>query len=226
MAQLVMALVVEGSTDARFLDVIAERTALQILDEHNPSVVEVLPVQRLHPKAETQAQRVLAAARAAYGYHLLLLHADADAPSRDAAWQERIRPGLALVQEALARAEAVCDHLVALIPVHMTEAWMLADSAALLEVIGTDETAVTLGMNIPIGQIEAIADPKARVEEIVAAVRRRISVRRRKYVQMASLYEPLARRIPLDRLALLPSYRAFETELARALSRVGLIPHQ
>ncbi len=197
MAQLVMAMVVEGSTDARFLDVIAERTALQILGKRSHTIVEVLPIQRLRPTGENLAQRILDAARSAYGYHLLLVHADADASTRDAAWNKRIQPGFALIHSALERNETVCNRYMAVIPVQMTEAWMLADSAALLAVIGTNESLASLGLRHSPGQIESIADPKAHINGALETVRQSLPRSRRKYIHLSSLYEPLARRIDL-----------------------------
>lgn len=225
MAQLIMALCVEGTTDARFLDVIAERTALQILTSQSRTVVEVLPIQRLHPSENEQAQRILAAARDASGYHLLLVHADADAYSPETARAERIQPGFALVQEAAKRNEAVCDRCVAIIPVQMTEAWLLADSDSLLQLIGTRESAENLGLRHTGHHIESIADPKAYVNSVLTNARMNMPRSRRKYVQLGSLYEPLARRISLDRLELLPSFLRFSADLTQSLRELGLIPH-
>jgi len=226
MVQLIMALFVEGATDARFLEVIAERTALQILISQSHAVVEVLPIQRLHPTGGEQAQRILAAAHDANGYHLLIVHADADAHSRDAAWTERIQPGFALVQEAVALGESVCDQCVSLIPVQMTEAWLLADGDSLLHLIGTRETAENLGLRHTGRQIESIADPKEYINSILRNARRNMQPSRRKYVQLGSLYEPLARQISLERLNLLPSFRYFRSELAQSLVELGLIPQE
>ena len=225
MAQLIMALFVEGATDARFLDVIAERTALQILTSRSHTVVEVLPIQRLHPSGGEQAQRILAAARDASGYHLLLVHADADAHSPEATWTERIMPGFVLVQEAAKRNEDVCDRCVAIIPVQMTEAWFLADSDSLLQIIGTQESAENLGLRHTGRNIESIADPKVYVNNILTNARRTMPRSRRKYVQLGSLYEPLARRISLERLKLLPSFLRFHADLAQSLAKLGLISH-
>ena len=225
MAQLIMALCVEGTTDARFLDVITERTALQILTNQSHTVVEVLPIQRLHPTGHEQAQRILAAARDASGYHLLLVHADADAQSPETAWRERIQPGFALIQEAAKRNEAVCGRCVAIIPVQMTEAWLLADSDSLLQLIGTGESAENIGLHHTGRHIEAIADPKAYLNNVLTTVRGSMPRSRRKYVQLGSLYEPLARRISLERLKLLPSFLRFRSDLEQSLVELGLIPH-
>lgn len=225
MAQLVMALCVEGSTDARFLDVIAARTALQILTSQSRAVVEVLPIQRMLPTGHGQTQRILAAARDASGYHLLLVHADADAHSPDAAWTERIQPGFALIQEAAKRNEAVCDRCVAIIPVQMTEAWLLADSDSLLQLIGTGESAENIGLHHTGRHIEAIADPKTYLNNVLTTARGSMPRSRRKYIQLGSLYEPLARRISLERLKLLPSFLRFSADLTQSLRELGLIPH-
>lgn len=224
MAQLAMALIVEGETDARFLDVIAQRTALQILSRQSPGVVDVLPVQRLRPSGNGQAQRILTAAHEAHGYHLLLIHADADAPSPNAAWADRVQPGLALVRDSAARGEAVCEHCMAVIPVQMTEAWLLADGDALLQLIGTRESAGNLGLRHSGRRVETIADPKIYLSQILEAARKGMRPSRRRAVQSGAMYEPLARRMSLERLALLPSYATFHSELTRTLTALGFIP--
>lgn len=70
------------------------------------------------------ANRIWDAARRAEGYHGLIVHVDADYSTADRARRDRIDPGFELIRQS---SERVCDQLVPLIPVRMTEAWMLAD---------------------------------------------------------------------------------------------------
>ena len=217
MNALVLALYAEGRTDDRFLPIVIQRTAEQILaqrgrqvaDVHAPIVVNG-GIDRMH---RGRAERILEAARRAHGYHALIVHADADHPTPDRAMEERIQPGIELVRQS---EEAVCEQLVPIVPVQMTEGWMLADSRALCEVIGTDLDARSLELPQYAHQVESDADPKLTLNQAIQnALAGR--PRRRRRLDMGTLYEPLARQMSLARLRTVPSYARFVGELTDLL---------
>lgn len=122
MNSLVLALYAEGRTDERFLPVVIQRTAEQILAQRGCQVVDVPDpivvdgsIDREH---RGRAERILEAARRARGYHALIVHADADHPTPDRSIEERIQPGLHLVHRS---EEAVCRQLVPIVSVQMTD---------------------------------------------------------------------------------------------------------
>lgn len=220
MNSLVLALYAEGRTDERFLPVMIQRTAEQILAQRGCQVVDVPDpivvdgsIDRQYPG---RAERILEAARRARGYHALIVHADADHPTPDRAIEERLQPGLHLVHRS---AEAVCRQLVPIVPVQRTEAWMLADSAALCEVVGTRLDARSLGLPQYAHLVESDADPKRTLNQVIqAALADR--PRRRRRLDAGTLYEPLARQISLARLQAVPSYTRFVIDLTHLL--IGL----
>lgn len=216
-----MGLYVEGPTDARALPVLVRRTAEHILTQRGRPDVDVLePLVIGQVEADDHAGRILEAARSTHGYHVLLVHADADAPTREKAYQERFLPGLNRVHEAASAAEKVCKLLIPLIPVRMTEAWMIADAEAVREVIGTDVPAADLGLPARPHEVEAVQDPKGVLAE---AVRRAIASRRlRRRFSIGSLYEPVAQTVRLECLAGVPAFQQFEQELTRALVALRL----
>lgn len=218
MTSLVTALYAEGTTDHRFLPLIIQRTAVQILSQRGRTIVDVLEPMLVEPEEQrSHAQNILAVAQRVYGYHLLFVHADADANTSAAALQHRIRPGVALVQGAQQRGERVCAELVPIVPVQMTEAWMLVDTEALLDIIGTPTTEHRLRIPAKAQQIELIADPKQQLTQIFAEVLASRTRRVRRRHTIAELYEPLARTINLAALSQLPSYQRFVTDLTQAL---------
>ncbi len=223
MSALVMALYAEGRTDERFLPIIAQRTAVRLLSEFSQRSVDVLEpiILDAQPKS-ARSENILLVARQARGYHLLFVHADADDPSPTRAMQERIAPGFQAVQDALNLGESVCGHLIPVVPVQMTEAWMLADGDALREIIGATHSAQELNIPARSRLVEAIADPKERLRQVLAASDAGRTRRRRQRL-VASLYEPLARRIDLDRLALAPSFAQFMEDLKAALIELRFI---
>lgn len=112
----------------------------------------------------------------------------------------------------ISSSEELCKDLLAVIPVQMTEAWMLSDREALQEEIGYD-------ISIPRhANIECIADPKADLKRILRQSQSSESRRRRK-LKMAAIYQPLANNVHLEKLNHLPSYQKFRTELIELLQK-------
>ncbi len=220
MKSLVLALYVEGRSDERFLPIIVQRTVERILMNHSQSDIDVLPPLVLEPPRDTKerAERILVVARQARGYHILIIHADADHPTPEKARHERIQPGFELVRQTK---DGVCNHLVAIIPVRMIEAWMLADGQALQKVIGTDLDAESLGIPKQPQQVEAIIQPK---QTLVQAIQNGFARRSRRSRQpnLGSLYEPLAQLINLDILQKVPAYQQFIDDLTTTLIALHL----
>jgi hypothetical protein len=225
MTALVLALYAEGHADEGFLPVVIQRTAEQVLARRGRAIVDVLEpislnhtIDRLFP---TRVERMLEAARRASGYHALIVHADADYPTRDRALLERFRPGQTKVRQARQAQESVCEHLVPIIPVQMTEAWMLADPDALREVIGANQTTDALGAPMHPHQVESDPDPKQTLDAVIEkALAQR--ARRRRRIALRSIYEPLARQISLARLIGVPAYQQFVADLTQTLVALGL----
>ena len=93
---------------------------------------------------------------------------------------------------------------------------MLADAEALQMVIGTNVHPEELGLPRHPRQVESISDPKAMLNRVVQhalAMRRK----RRRRINVATIYEPLARQIDLSSLQQVPAYRQFVDDLTAML---------
>ncbi len=224
MTSLVLALYVEGRTDERFLPIVVQRTAERILLQRGRGMLDVLPpfvlVKSIDLEFSRYAERVLAAARQTVHYDALIIHADADHPTREPALQQRIQPGLDLVEQARRAGDPVCDQLLPIIPIRMTEAWMLADTAALRTVIGTTLSAHELGLPGHAHEVEAVLDPKHTLNQAMQAATSR---RRRRRLSVGAIYEPLARQLDLDHLSRVPAYQQFVQDLILALTALQLV---
>jgi hypothetical protein len=222
MTVLVSALYAEGRTDERFLPVIIRRTVEQILIQRGRTTVDVLePIVLNHTIGRDfprRDERILEAARRSHGFHVLIVHADADHPTPDRAFNERIQPGFDLVQQAR---EGVCDQLIPIIPVQMTEAWMLTDPEALRTVIGIHTHMHNLGLPARASQVESDPDPKQTLSQIVQNALTNRPHRRRR-IKMGTIYEPLAQEIRLERLNTVSAYQQFVNEMTRALVTLHL----
>jgi hypothetical protein len=218
--RLALALYAEGDTDYRFLTPIIQRTSRQIFAEYPKSNVNVAPVEsiRLLEKRPTREENILQAARQAYRSQALIIHADADDKSSEKALNERIMPGVRLVQHSNT---ARCEKLLPLIPIRATEAWMLADYEVLCAEMRTDLTARVLGIPEKAGLVESISKPKLRLIEAIAKVNKQR--RPRQKIDISTLYEPLAQKIRLDRLKQLDAYKQFEVRLTQLFIELDLI---
>ncbi|WP_069471370.1 DUF4276 family protein [Candidatus Marithrix sp. Canyon 246] len=118
--------------------------------------------------------------------------------------------------------EEFCKDLLAIVPVQMTEAWMLADKEALKEELGTQKNNQKLGLSFPLKQVEKIADPKSKIQEIIRIAFKDLPTNKRR-VQISSLYSPLGQQVRLDILEKLPSYIKFKTNLTNTLIKLNYI---
>jgi len=218
---LVIGFYAEGITDIRFLSKVILRTTEQIILNRGLSEIDVLDPFSI--EVDKNGDRVLeirqAAAKAA-GYNILIIHADADDKTDAQAFKERINPGFQSVQSD--KTEAFCKNLVAIVPVQMTEAWMLADKQTLKEELGTQKTFSELGLTFPLKQVEKIADPKSKIQEIIRIAFKDLPARRRR-VNIGSLYSPLGQQVNLGILEQLPSYLKFTENLTNALIELNYI---
>jgi Domain of unknown function (DUF4276) len=204
MADLVFGFYGEEQIDYAFLMPLIARTLTQLVPD-----AYVFPYEIPEQKGLTQIEQLMFASHEGRGYNFIVVHLDADDASPDNAYQERFQPDLATV---LKTSPLEYNHdLVPLIPVYMTEAWMLADFDAFREVIGTKLSPKELGFPEYPKAIEKISDPKILFRQAIAASRSG------KHINTEEMYEPLARQITLTRLSEIPAYIDFRERLIKIL---------
>jgi hypothetical protein len=142
-----------------------------------------------------------------YPCELLFVHRDADGPLPEKRVEE--------IKEALAELKddrpAVC-----VVPVTMSEAWLLIDEAAIRYAAGNPRGAVRLQMP-KLSRIESISDPKDLLFDLLLKASER-SKRRQKKLDLYECRQNVALRItnysPLQKLS---AFRALEEELKKVL---------
>jgi hypothetical protein len=220
MNMLVMGLYAEGPTDDRFLPVIIQRTAEYILLQYDRFEIEVLEpiVIRKHPDISHRDESILRAAHDAFGYNTLIVHADADGPTRDEAFHYRFEPGNRLVQ---ACTEKVCKNILPVIPVRMIEAWMLADMDQFRKALGTKIRQQELDLHPKAKHVELYHDPKAVIDSII----QQMYPDKPQYWGRVrgQLYADLAPMIRLNRLNDVPAYQQFVYDLTDTLKAINNI---
>ena len=214
---LTIGYITEGNTDKRFLGNIIRRTFEDALFEADGQV-EVFDPQHILIQSDSFVEEVIKSAKEAKWAHVLCIHTDADDSSEDSALNHKITPAFKAVNEELG---AICKNLVPIVPVQMTEAWMLADKNILKEEIGTTRSDGDL--QLPrLKSIEGISDPKGT---IINAIRLAFenAPRKRRQPTISELYTPLSQKIDLHKLSDLPSYAKFKASAKAALVKLNYI---
>jgi hypothetical protein len=224
MSQVMVALYAEGSTDGKFLPQIIKRTTDSILSQHDRHGIEVSLSDCQWEKPAKTAKRVeciLHVARKTAGYHVLIIHSDGDNRGYEQTVAELFQPGKSRVLSA-SMYENVCTDLVPLIPVRMTEAWMLADPDALCTVLGKKVDVRILGMPIKAKLVEKEFNPKITLDHVIKCVYPRAPKDQRQEYKNR-LYKGLGSEISLKRLSDVPSYQRFVEDLTDTLRMLNFI---
>lgn len=217
--QIILGFTTEGPTDVRFLESVIQRTFEEVAFECIGEI-EVLPVQYIDKQGGNFVDAVKMYAQQAddLGVMVLCVHTDADAPSDAQAFNDRINPAFAAVAEL--QREDVCKNLVAIVPVQMTEAWLLADKELLKAEIGTNKNDIDLGIH---KAPELYADPKQVIAESITLARQGLTRRYRRQLTIAELYLPLGQKVALNQLAQLPSYQKFKEAVRGAYRKLNYL---
>ena len=212
MNTLTIAYTTEGTTDQRFLDKIIERTFEKLLAETS---ITIFPLIYIDIKGKA-IEKILQAAQKAYGYDILCIHADADDSNDKKAFSERISPGFETVEKS---SEKLCKNLIAIVPVYETESWMLIDSQAFINEIGT--TMSEKELNFP-KKVEQEKEPKKIITTAIQIAYQKYPKRRNR-PKIEQLYTPLSQKIELAKLEQLPSYLKFQQTAKEALIKLNFL---
>jgi len=210
MSQIIIGYTTEGTTDTRLLESIILRTFVNVGFECNTQVEVVTPVVYVKKDSgEDFIEQIFQCSKIAFenGVMAFCVHVDADAQNDDFVLENKIES-----EDGFS-----CKNLLAIIPVQMTEAWMLADKQLLKNEIGTDKTDAQLGIN---QNPETITDPKSTILNAIRIARQSIVKRRRKDLSIAELYQPVGQKIELKKLEILPSYMKFKESVREAFRKL------
>lgn len=165
--QIIIGFAAEGPTDVRFLESIVQRSFEDVAFECDGQV-EILPVQCMEKESGDFVETVKSYAKQAEkkGIMVLCVHTDADAATDTNIFNYKINPAFTAVDDV--QGENLCKNLVAIVPIQMTEAWMLSDKELLKVEIGTRKSDEDLGIN---RSPEGYADPKQAIEIAIRKAR-------------------------------------------------------
>ena len=147
------------------------------------------------------------------GVDLLFVHRDAENPRDTEARHREIRTAIVEV--------GYCGPIVAIVPVRMTEAWLLLDESAIRKIAGRPRD--TMNLELPRARdVERIADPKDSLDKILiqasGAKGRRLRKIHRELPRMRNqLLQDLELGGPLEQV---PSWVRFRDDTMRALAEL------
>lgn len=221
MRQVFIGIITEGTTDARFLEKIVERTFYNVaLDCYNDvePVIQTIKVDKSDVIFSNYVVRASQQGVKDFGMMILCVHCDADARDMENVMNNKITPATgALNNENIT---TTCQILVPVIPIQMIEAWMLADKQLLKEEIGTDLTDNELGIN---KYPELITDPKEVIKDAIRIARQTITKRRRHDLTISDLYAPIGQKVSIESLRTLSSFQHFQEGVRSAYRQLHLL---
>lgn len=209
----------EGTTDVRFLSSVVERTLEEVALDCTGDIetkVEIVSISKTGLNFNEQVLEVSKLAHEKYGVLILFVHTDSDSVNDDLVFQTKIIPAQ---KNLLEQDDVCCKHIIAIVPIQMTESWMLADKELLKEEIGIEKADAELGIHL---NPESITNPKNVIENIIRMSKEDLPKRRRnKGLNIADLYQIIGQKIELTELDKLSSYLKFKNSLKDKLRELN-----
>ena len=156
------------------------------------------------------ADKIRKGLQAAGGPDLLFVHRDADNAGAEARYRE--------IEAAVRSAAQDGTSWIGVVPVRMTEAWLLLDEAAIRDVVGKPGGRSRLDLPAP-GRAERVADPKERLRDALLTASGNRGRRRRNFDrEFPRLRRRLLQDLPIGgELERLESWSRFRDDTIRAL---------
>lgn len=209
----------EGSTDVRFLKNIIWKIFQEIATECN-GVIDVYEPEFLKKGDGSFVEKVLGVCEMFNYFHVICIHCDSDSASTENVFNYSINPAFDAVDKS---ENNLCKNLVPVIPVQMSEAWMLCNVDLLMEKIGTKLSAADLGLPTKPSQIEKIANPKEIINEAIRKAKNQSTRRRRKELSISQLYSPISQELKIEDLMTLDSFVAFRDHVRSAFKKLNYL---
>lgn len=193
---LTCTLVTDGSSDRVLVPLLQ-----MLLDEHGDDSGYRLHFAEL--RAGLPLDQRIRQALDDHPCHLLFIHRDAEKQSPEDRNEE--------IQEAMASLAEPPD-FVAVIPVRMTESWLLVDEKAIRTAAGNPSGKVRLDLP-PLARIESLPDPKQVLFDTLRTASELSANRLRKFNPEEKRHRVSDLMDSLDRLRQLPSFARLEDQI-------------
>jgi hypothetical protein len=210
--------ITEGSTDRRFLETIIKKTIDEIAFQCDGEINVYDPIFLEIPKTQNFIEKALSAAKLAFtnGVFILCVHTDADDFGNSTVMTHKINPAIAAIQNVT---QEICKNIVPIIPITMSEAWMLADKELFKNEIGTILSDEELNIN---KHPEKISNPKTIIEEALRISQSNLPKRRFK-LTIGDIYQPLGQKLTIEKLNHLDSFKNFRLSVENAFKALNYL---
>jgi hypothetical protein len=217
--QLIIGLFTEGNTDVQFLTSVVKRTFDDIIIKECRVGLEIWDIQNIKINRSSFIEDVMSASREGWntGIMILCIHTDADNSSDANVYQTKINPALDVIENC---SENICKNIVPVIPVQMTESWMLADKNLLKKLIGTNKSDNDLEISRP---PEAFADPKEAIKAAIRIANKEKTKRTRKELEITDIYQQIGQSLSIDALEEIPSFVKFQNNIRTVLKTMNYL---
>lgn len=182
--------------------------------------IEIADIQAVKIEKLSFVEDVINASRKGvndFGIAILCVHADADDSNDKTVYRYKMNPALSEIEK---QDDDVCKIIVPIVPVQMTEAWILADKNLLKKEIGTNKTDRELGIY---REPEQYSDPKTTIEDAIRIAQRERPKRHRRELTIADLYMSIGQSVSIGKLKQLSSYNKFQDNIRRALGKLNYL---
>lgn len=209
----------EGTTDNRFLSSVVERTLEDIAFDCTGDIETKVEIITINKTGLNFNEQVLEASKSAFdkfGILLLFVHADSDALSDNLIFETKIIPAQKILLE---QDDNYCKNLIAIVPIQMSESWMIADKQLLKDEIGIEKTDTELEIHL---NPESITNPKSVIENIIRISKEDLTKRRRNNgLNISDLYQIIGQKVEISELEKLTSYLKFKNSLIDKLRELN-----
>lgn len=207
----------EGNSDRFYFDILLPRVLEDIIarDGIRHSDIPTSPAVKLGLNGRTVEAVATEICQNSDAFELVFIHADTGGAAIAKTLHQRCSEYCKRVHELCDWPETRC---VILVPRHETEAWVLADPAAILASLGYNGSPKELGLPPNAIAAERLVDPKASLSNAIQVVRGR-----RSPPNASQMYPAIAQRQDIEALRQSQSFQRFEILLRRALANLGAI---
>lgn len=214
----------EGTTDNRFLSSVVERTLEEVAFDCTGDIetkVEIISINKLGLAFNEQVLEASKLAFNKFGITFLFVHTDSDSPTDELIFQTKIIPAKKLLLE---QNNNYCKNMIAIVPIQMSESWMIADKELLKDEIGIEKTDAELEIHL---NPESITNPKNIIENMIRISKEDLTKRRRnKGLNISDLYQIIGQKIDISELEKLSSYVKFKDSLISKLRELNFYHKQ
>jgi hypothetical protein len=215
MIYLSWAVLYEGDTDAAYFDLLIPRLMDEIVMVHGTRHANIPTAPALRLRRQAVGNVAKEACQARHAFYLMFIHADTGGRNVEAGMEERSSAYCEAMHKLCELPPVRC---ITISPRHETEAWILADSEAVMSALGYNGSPDSIGLPVNAAQAERLSDPKAVLSRAVGQVRGR-----RRNFDVKQIFPAIAQRQSFTALREARSFTVFEANLLAALTDLGCI---